>query len=128
MKQTSPQAWERKVLCFDQWSGCAINDGREAGDEPARLRFRIIRESGRLAREASCGGRRRRCGSGAGHELLPALLGASCGEKLQADLYRLRLLYVLLGFLLRRARPTETREAVDSRQEFHIELNDFQEA
>ena len=54
------------------------------------------------ARECGWGGRRIERGAGAGHELLPALLGASGGAKLQAAVPGLRVLYVLLGLLLKK--------------------------
>ncbi len=94
-------------LCFAVWAGCAINVGPRTEDAPAGICIWIIGQNRKLASEVAWGGSRFTRSAGAGHELLPALLDASRGAKLQAKLPGLRLLYVLLGFLLRRehARP-----------------------
>ena len=91
----------RSGLCFVQvgWMCYKRRAEKPEMTQPESV-FRIIGKSRELAREIAGGGSRVSRSAGAGHELLPALLDASSGAKLQADLSGLRLLYVLLGFLL----------------------------
>lgn len=94
-------------LCFYLWAGCAINVGPRSPEGPARIGHRIIGQSSQLTSKAGEGGRSVAEGAAASHELLPVVLDVSGGAQLQADLPRLRILHVLLGFLLegKRGRP-----------------------
>ncbi len=60
--------------------------------------------------------------------ILPALLGSFGAAELQADLFRLWLLHVMLGFYLREDGPHHTRRAAFSLGTTQQKFRNFQEA